>query len=73
MADQAHLTEFYDVIYHATSRSVHFAPSELLRSAWGRGRRVQVGSRMLSGYWEAFVLFWGWRLFMLTAHAVTRA
>jgi hypothetical protein len=27
--------ELYDLIYHATSRTVHFNVSELLRRAWG--------------------------------------
>jgi hypothetical protein len=73
LAERAGKKKLYDLIYHATSRNVHFTPSELLRLAWGRGTQVRISSETLSRYWEAFVLFWGWRLFMLMAKEVAQA
>lgn len=66
IAEMAGQVEVYDVIYHATSRTVHFTTMELFRLAWGAGSGLRISSDMMSGYWEGFSLYWGWRLFMFT-------
>jgi Family of unknown function (DUF5677) len=58
--------ELYDLIYHATSRTVHFTVSELLRRAWGDAKEVTISSQHMHGYWSKFSLYWGWRLFFFT-------
>lgn len=56
----------YSLIYHATSRTVHFTTSELLRRTWGNAEGVTVNSKMMNGYWAAFSLYWAPRIFLLT-------
>lgn len=56
----------YKLIFHASSRAVHFTVSELLRLAWGTSAEIRVSNRMMSSYWREFVLYWGWRLFFFT-------
>jgi hypothetical protein len=58
--------ELYDLIYHATSRTVHFTVSELLRRAWGDAKEVTISSHQMGGYWSKFSLYWGWRIFFFT-------
>jgi Family of unknown function (DUF5677) len=58
--------ELYDLIYHATSRTVHFTVSELLRRAWGDATEVTISSHYMAGYWSKFSLYWGWRIFFFT-------
>lgn len=56
----------YKLIFHASSRTVHFTVSELLRLAWGTSSEIRVSNVMMSSYWREFVLYWGWRLFFFT-------
>jgi hypothetical protein len=58
--------ELYDLIYHATSRTVHFNVSELLRRAWGDATEVKITSQKMSEYWSRFSLYWGWRIFFFS-------
>jgi hypothetical protein len=58
--------ELYELIYHATSRTVHFTVSELLRRAWGDAREVNITSQRMGKYWSEFSLYWGWRIFFFT-------
>ena len=46
-------------LYHASSRYVHFSPTELLRRTWGRTGNVSVSSSHFADYWGLFVLYWG--------------
>jgi hypothetical protein len=65
--------ELYDLIYHATSRTVHFTVSELLRRAWGDAKEVTISSQHMHGYWSKFSLYWGWRLFFFTFVEIVEA
>lgn len=65
--------ELYDLIYHATSRTVHFTVSELLRRAWGDAKEVTISSQHMHGYWSKFSLYWGWRLFFFTFVEIAEA
>lgn len=65
--------ELYDLIYHATSRIVHFTVSELLRRARGDAKEVTISSRHMQGYWAKFSLYWGWRLFFFTFAEIVQA
>ena len=60
--------ETYKLIYHATSRFVHFSASELLRRAWGNPytKSVSITSRHFHDYWGYFSLYWGLNLFLDT-------
>jgi hypothetical protein len=60
----------YSVIYHATSRTVHFNVAELLRRAWGTSDKVIISSKAMNEYWLRFALYWGWGLFALTLNEV---
>jgi len=65
--------ELYDLIYHATSRTVHFTVSELLRRAWGDAKEVKITSRQMGEYWSTFALYWGWRICFFTFVEVAEA
>jgi hypothetical protein len=59
IANTVNETEVYDLIFHATSRTVHFNVSELLRFGWGNKRDLKISAKAMSGYWSRFALFWG--------------
>jgi hypothetical protein len=59
----------YSYIYHATSRFVHFTPHELVRRAWGNPSAITISSAHFSGYWSAFALHWGLRIYINTLAA----
>ena len=65
--------ELYDLIYHATSRTVHFTVSELLRRAWGDSKEVTISSRHMHRYWSKFSLYWRCRLFFFTFVEIAQA
>lgn len=52
-------TQLYRFLYHASSRYVHFSPTELLRRTWGRTGSITVDSAHFTDYWGAFVMYWG--------------
>ncbi|MDR7377431.1 hypothetical protein J2X19_002110 [Rhodoferax ferrireducens] len=52
-------TNLYRFLYHASSRYVHFSPTELLRRTWGRTGYVTVNSDHFTEYWSSFVMYWG--------------
>ena len=56
----------YNFLYHATSRSVHFTVSELLRRAWRSPTEMSIQSSHFVNYWSAFALYWGMRLYIDT-------
>jgi hypothetical protein len=58
--------QLYSILYHATSRTVHFNVAELFRRAWGTREKVVVGSQKMNEYWLRFTLYWGLGLFGLT-------
>ncbi|MBX3659532.1 MAG: hypothetical protein KF740_13965 [Ramlibacter sp.] len=64
-------TPLYRYLYHASSRFVHFSPTELLRRTWGRTGSVTVSSTHFSNYWDAFVMYWGVYLMASTFPQVT--
>ncbi len=66
IASQTGNEQLYSLIYHATSRTVHFTVAELLRRGWGNSGRVVIGSEMMDEYWAQFSLFWVTRIFALT-------
>jgi hypothetical protein len=52
--------DFYDFLYSATSRYVHFSPFELLRRVWGTpSGKTSISSAHFHDYWAAFVLVYG--------------
>src|SRR4026209_1097480 len=55
--------DIYRLLYHATSRSVHFSGSELLRRAWGDAKSITISYQHQNDYWSLFALTWGWQLF----------
>ena len=59
----------YEFIYHATSRSVHFSTSELLRRCWSTADvappvPVSIGSNTFEPYWSRFAVYWGYYLYI---------
>ena len=58
----------YTLVYHGTSRFVHFSVHELLRRAWTglKAGRVTIGSDYFRNYWAHFSLHWGLILFVRT-------
>ena len=66
IAEKTNEAALYDLIYHATSKAVHFTVTELLRRAWGNASEVLIGSAEMNAYWADFSLYWGWKLFFLT-------
>ena len=71
VAEQTGELETYKFIYHATSRFVHFSISELLRRAWGNLDMMSIDSEHYRDYWGHFALYWGLKLFINTAVAIT--
>jgi hypothetical protein len=67
----------YELLYHATSRTVHFSVPELLRRIWGKPGRMSVTSNNYERYWADFALYWGgWifsQTFSLTAPELTHS
>ena len=50
----------YILIYHATSRFVHFSPHELIRRVWvGPNKATSINSKTFQDYWSIFSLYWG--------------
>ena len=62
-------TKLYRMLYHASSRYVHFSPHELMRRAWGKSGDVSISSAHFSDYWGSFVLYWGTYLLASTVSA----
>ena len=56
----------YSYLYQATSRFVHFSPHELVRRAWGNPTAIMISSAHFTGYWSAFALHWGLRIYIQT-------
>jgi hypothetical protein len=67
IADTVGEKELYDLIYHATSRTVHFSVSELLRRAWGNDDELRITSDDMNRYWSRFALFWGTCVLTMTS------
>jgi hypothetical protein len=55
----------YKLLYHATSRAVHFSVPELLRRVWGKPGSMKISSQTFERYWAAFSLYWGGWLYSL--------
>jgi hypothetical protein len=47
----------YKLLYHATSRAVHFSVPELLRRIWGKPGSMKISSQTFERYWAAFSLY----------------
>ena len=57
----------YNLIYHATSRFVHFSPHELIRRVWvGPNKATSINSTTMQDFWSIFSLYWGSNLFFET-------
>ena len=57
----------YTLIYHATSRFVHFSPHELIRRVWvGPNKATSINSKTFQDYWSIFSLYWGSIFFFKT-------
>lgn len=71
VADKVEETDTYNLVYHATSRFVHFSPTELLRRAWylPQKRSIKIDSQQFDKYWGYFSLYWGLLLFLRTTSA----
>lgn len=59
-------TKLYKLLYHASSRYVHFSVGELLRRSWGQTGKVTVSSAHFADYWGDFVMYWGVYLLIST-------
>jgi hypothetical protein len=61
--------ELYDLIFHATSRTVHFSVNELFRRGWSKPNSddLTITSKAMNRYWSRFALFWGARVMALTS------
>ena len=72
LAKSTNHQDTYKLIYHATSRFVHFSVAELLRRAWGNPykKSVSISSDQFGAYWSQFSLHWGLILFLDTAIAL---
>src|SRR5258706_5653997 len=66
-------TRLYKLLYHASSRFVHFSPSELLRRTWGKSGDVSIRSTHFGKYWAAFTLHWGAYVFSHTVGNIAEA
>ena len=66
IAKESNNEDLYLLIYHATSRTVHFSVSEMLRRAWGGREQIKVSSIHMDGYWAQFSLYWAIRIFFFT-------
>ena len=65
MAQAGGLERLYDFLYSATSRSVHFSLSELLRCVWGSPTgQMTIASTNFHTYWTVFALYWGAHIFI---------
>lgn len=62
----------YGIVYHATSRFVHFSPSELNRRVWWSkpDKKLLISSAFLSHQWNVFSLHWGALLFIYTMREI---
>lgn len=56
----------YKYLYQGTSRFVHFSVHENMRRVWGKKGKVTIASSNFAGYWSAFALSWGSRIFFRT-------
>lgn len=59
LAEATGRSAMYDLLYHATSRAVHFSVPELMRRVWGRPGQMTIGSNTYERYWADFSLYWG--------------
>jgi hypothetical protein len=51
----------YKLLYHASSKAVHFSVPELMRRVWGEPGKMDIDSAFMERYWSAFALYWaGW-------------
>lgn len=62
----------YGIVYHATSRLVHFSPSELSRRVWWSkpDKKLLISSAHFSDHWNRFCLHWGALLFIYTMREI---
>src|SRR5436190_14622705 len=63
IAERTGNKNLYDFLYHATSRSVHFSITEILRGVWGRPGDMSISSSHFANYWSAFSLSWGMKIY----------
>jgi hypothetical protein len=56
----------YRLLYHATSRVVHFSVPEIMRRIWGKPGDFTITSRNFDEYWSSFALYWGASLYSRT-------
>jgi hypothetical protein len=54
----------YNFLFHGTSRYVHFSMQEILRRAWGNDGKLTLGSHHFSNYWQDFVIYWSFHIFI---------
>jgi hypothetical protein len=66
LAKKTDMQPTYKLLYHATSRAVHFSVPELMRRIWGKPGSMKVSSKTFERYWAAFSLYWGGWLYSLT-------
>src|SRR5580704_10649495 len=50
--------DVYTLLYHATSRVVHFSVPELMRRIWGTPGEMTISSNNYERYWADFSLYW---------------
>lgn len=64
--------DVYGIVYHATSRVVHFSPFELNRRVrWSKpDKKLSISSAHSSDHWNMFCLHWGALLFIYTMREI---
>ena len=68
IAERVDLLPVYNLIYHATSRFVHFRVHELMRNVWGNAESgpMLIRPTHMEPYRSHFSLYWGLSLFLET-------
>jgi hypothetical protein len=64
IAKEVGLQKLYILIYHASSRFVHFSPHELMRRIWGKPGDMHISSSHFSKYWACFGVYWALRIYL---------
>jgi hypothetical protein len=75
LASEVGLREMYELIYAATSATVHFSPVALLRwSVPHPGTRLsQISDQVMAPFWIKFAIFWSCQILYDSSHVVADA
>ena len=72
LAKKVEEEDVYGIVYHATSRFVHFSAFELSRRVWWSKseKKLLISSAHFSYHWNMFSLHWGALLFIYTMREI---